>query len=140
MSDDPYAQKVFSELLKQAIAEADALFDHPLKQYALFKSFEEKMASGEIEGIPEQLKESKHARAYYGVFHLVLGDEYFENITDDEIIDKAVSEYSLNTQNIEAAINKGLLPGFYKLMGMDKAKQAIENIIQITRHGLSRNS
>ncbi len=43
LADDPYAQQVFSELLKQAIAEAEALFDHPLKQYALFKAFEEKV-------------------------------------------------------------------------------------------------
>ena len=42
LAGDPYAQKVFSELLKEAIAEAEALFDHPLKQYALFKAFEEK--------------------------------------------------------------------------------------------------
>ena len=37
LADDPYAQKVFADLLKQAIAEAEAMFDHPLKQYALFK-------------------------------------------------------------------------------------------------------
>ena len=34
LADDPYAQKVFGELLRQAIAEAEAMFDHPLKQYA----------------------------------------------------------------------------------------------------------
>src|SRR5690606_15981786 len=36
LADDPCAQKVFADLLKQAIAEAEAMFDHPLKQYALF--------------------------------------------------------------------------------------------------------
>src|SRR5690606_22514441 len=52
LADDPYAQKVFAELLKQAIAEAEAMFDHPLKQYALFKKFEEKVAQREVDGIP----------------------------------------------------------------------------------------
>jgi type I restriction enzyme R subunit len=33
LADDPYAQAVFSELLKQASAEADAQFDHSYKQY-----------------------------------------------------------------------------------------------------------
>ncbi len=39
LAEDPYAQKGFGELLKQAIADAEAVFDHPLKQYALFKEF-----------------------------------------------------------------------------------------------------
>lgn len=38
LATDPYAQKVFGELLKQAIAEAKAMFDHPLKQYAVSSS------------------------------------------------------------------------------------------------------
>ncbi|AJP55826.1 hypothetical protein UC34_00150 [Pandoraea vervacti] len=45
LGDDPYAQQVFAELLKQAIAEAEAMFDHPLKQYALFKKFEEQVSA-----------------------------------------------------------------------------------------------
>ncbi|WP_017452722.1 hypothetical protein [Herbaspirillum rubrisubalbicans] len=45
LADDPYAQKVFADLLKQAIAEAEAMFDHPLKQYALLKKFEEQVPS-----------------------------------------------------------------------------------------------
>ena len=38
LRDDPYAQEAFSKLLKQAIAEAEDLFDHPMKQYMLFLS------------------------------------------------------------------------------------------------------
>ena len=152
LADDPYAQKVFSELLKEAIKEAEALFDHPLKQYALFKSFEEKISEGIIEGIPEPLTNNKHAKAYYGVFRLVLGDEHVDKSTQEEqqqyieealaidkIVDQAVSEYSLNTQNIEAAIRTGLLPRLFKLIGMDKAKEVIEKVIYITRIGLSRD-
>src|SRR5690606_444885 len=63
LQDDPYAQMVFSELLQAAIREAEALFDHPIKQYALFKSFEDKLNSREIDGLPESLASQPHARA-----------------------------------------------------------------------------
>ncbi len=73
----------------------------------------------------------------------------FENISDkehqlyidqalniDRIVDNTVAEHSLNPQNIEAEIRKKLLPALFKLIGMDKAKEIIEQIIQITRLGL----
>src|SRR5690625_6567644 len=41
LRDDPYAQEAFSKLLRQAIEEAEKLFDHPLKQYMLFRRSEE---------------------------------------------------------------------------------------------------
>ena len=40
--EDPFAQMRFSELLKEAIVEAEKLFDHPFKQYSLFEALEEK--------------------------------------------------------------------------------------------------
>jgi len=143
LAGDPYAQKVFSELLKQAIAEAEALFDHPLKQYALFKAFEEKLEARQVEGIPEFLNGNPHARAYYGVMRLAMGDDRSQELADeafaiDRIVDQAVAEHSLNQQGLEAAIRKGLLPSLFKLAGMDKAREIIESVIQITRVGLSR--
>lgn len=149
--DDPYAQQVFSELLKQAIAEADALFDHPVKQYALFKSFEEKLEQRAIEGIPEKLRDRPHARAYYGAMRIAMGEPApaetgkdepsrlaEEAIAVEKIVDQAIAEHSLNQQDLESAIRKGLLPRLFTSMGMEKAKEAIEAIIQIVRVGLSR--
>lgn len=72
LAEDPYAQKVFGELLRQAIAEAEAMFDHPLKQYALFKSFEEQVASRATPGTPVELADNPHAKAYFGAIRLVL--------------------------------------------------------------------
>ena len=151
LADDPYAQKHFSELLEQAIAEAEAQFDHPLKQYALFKKFESDLDKMNIEGIPESLKNKPHARAYYGILRLNLGDSDFDNTNKDDIkelttealfieetVDQCVAEYSLNPQNIEAAIRNSLLPNLFKAHGMDKAKDIIEQIIHVTRIGLSR--
>lgn len=153
LADDPYAQAVFSELLKQAIAEADALFNHPLKQYALFKAFEDKVNNRSVEGIPEGLVGNLHARAYYGTFRMVLGEKNFAGLSKEEearyvdaalaidsIVVQAVAEHSLNPSDIEAAIWKGLLPELFKLVGMDKAKEVIEAVIQIVRIGLSRKS
>lgn len=151
LADDPYAQKIFSQLLKMAIAEAEAMFDHPFKQYALFKDFEEKVQQREIEGIPDSFGENRHARAFFGTFKLVLGDDSPANLDKDqqqklvdealaidETVKTAVAENSLNPQNIEAAIRKGLLPRLFQLFGLDKAKEVIEHVIQITRVGLSR--
>ncbi|ALU87263.1 type I site-specific deoxyribonuclease [Herbaspirillum rubrisubalbicans M1] len=148
LADDPYAQKVFADLLKQAIAEAEAMFDHPLKQYALLKKFEEQVDARDVSGLPAELSESKHLRAYFGICRLVLGEDAFAQTDQaawvgqakeiDAVVRQAVAEHSLNPQNIEAAIRKALLPALFGLMGLDKAKEAIDQIIQVTRVGLAR--
>ena len=151
LAEDPYAQKVFGELLKQAIAEAEAMFDHPLKQYALFQSFEQKLESRATPGVPDVLAEKPHAKAYFGAIRLVLGDEAFaalggvavdslaqQAITMDTMVRDAVAENSLNPQNIEAAIRKGLLPLLFVNLGLDNAKQVVEQVVQITRVGLGK--
>ena len=148
---DPYAQKVFGELLKQAIAEAEAMFDHPLKQYALFKEFEQQLAARETPGVPDELASNPHAKAYFGAIRLVLGDDAFSKIDDaargelvsqslamDAVVRNAVAENSLNPQNIESAIRIALLPMLFGALGLDNAKQVVEQVIQITRLGLSR--
>lgn len=152
LAADPYAQKVFGELLRQAIAEAEAMFDHPLKQYALFKSFEEKLDSHATPGVPDALADKPHAKAYFGAIRLVLGDEAFAALSGemvenhvqqalamDAVVRDAVAENSLNPQNIEAAIRKGLLPLLFGSLGLDNAKQVVEQVIQITRIGLSKS-
>ena len=151
LAEDPYAQKVFGELLRQAIAEAEAMFDHPLKQYALFKSFEEQVEARATPGMPEVLTANPHAKAYFGAIRLVLGEESFgaldpegverlvqQSLAIDTVVKDAVAENSLNPQNIEAAIRKGLLPLLFGSLGLDNAKQVVEQVIQITRIGLSR--
>ncbi len=150
LAEDPYAQKVFADLLKQAIAEAEAMFDHPLKQYALFKKFEEQVENGEIAGVPDALGDNVHARAWFGICRLVIGETDFaandaarlvsEAFAIDQVVRDAVAEHSLNPQNIESAIRQGLLPRLFGVMGLDRAKAAIDQIIQVTRVGLSRGS
>jgi type I restriction enzyme R subunit len=151
LQDDPYAQRIFSELLAEAIRETQAMFEHPFQQYVLFKDLEEKLEQRHVPGTPNALGTNPHTRAYYGVFRVVLGDEAFSAFTPeehqtyvdqalmiDEVVDTAVAEHSLNPQNIEAEIRKGLLPRLFKQIGMDRAKEVIERIIQITRVGLAK--
>lgn len=152
LAEDPYAQKVFGELLKQAIAEAEAMFDHPLKQYALFESFEQQLASRVTPGVPDALADKPHAKAYFGAMRLVLGEDAFSGLNAesihqwmqqamamDAVVRDAVAENSLNPQNIEAAIRKGLLPLLFGSIGLDNAKLVVEQVIQITRVGLSKS-
>ncbi|GGE55859.1 type I restriction endonuclease subunit R [Actibacterium pelagium] len=152
LGEDPYAQKVFSELLREAISEAEALFEHPIKQYLLFKNLEEKVNERQVDQTPSALSENRHAAAFFGLFKLAKGEDYFTNLDEGEqgrfatealeidvIVRNAVAENSLNPQNIETEIRKALLPRLFGLIGLDDAKEVIEQVIQITRIGLSRD-
>ena len=148
LANDPYAQTHFSALLRKAIADADAHFEHPFTQYALFKDVEDQVSFRNVAGAPSELAESKHASAYFGILRLVSGDaqalgsardDYISAARDIEMaVQIAVAENSLNPQNIEAAIRKALLPMLFTLIGLDAAKLVIEKIVMVTRIGLTR--
>jgi type I restriction enzyme R subunit len=150
LADDPFAQTHFSELLRQAIREASSLFEHPFKQYALFRDVEEQVQSRKVDGAPKELEANKPAGAYFGVMRLVSGDERVLGadrescirmaLAMERAVQTAVAENSLNPQNIEAAIRKALLPMLFNLIGLDDAKQVIEQIVTVTRVGLSRGN
>ncbi|HFI5335566.1 TPA: type I restriction endonuclease subunit R [Serratia liquefaciens] len=154
LRDDPYAQEAFSKLLRLAIEEAEKLFDHPLKQYMLFREFEEQVQDRRLNEIPDVFAGNHHAQAYFGVYKKVLPEVFA--VTDSQVIDKwvkfafevdqavdiSVAENSINPQNIEADIRKKLLPMMFKECkaiggGMDQAKKIVEMIVQIIRVGLS---
>jgi type I restriction enzyme R subunit len=150
LDDDHYAKKVLSELLKALIKETEALFDHPLKQYTLFKTFEQQVKKREIEGIPPELNNNQKAKAYFGVFRLALGELHFnklnpeeikqytnEAIAIDKIVNKAIAENSLNPADIDTDIRKQLLSNLFELIGMEKTKEVIGEVIRMTRAGLS---
>ena len=153
LRDDPYAQEAFSKLLRQAIEEAEQLFDHPLKQYLLFHSFEEQVQARRLEDIPNAFAGNQHAQAYFGVFKKLLPEAFsgFDQAAQekwiklafevDQVVDMAVNENSINPQNIEADIRKKLLQRMFKECkalggGMDQAKKIVEMVVQITRVGL----
>ena len=52
----------------------------------------------------------------------------------------AIAENSLNPQNIETAVRKNLLPVLFKLVGLELAKKIMEEILVVTRIGLSRGN
>lgn len=152
LRDDPYAQEAFSKLLRQAIEEAEKLFDHPLKQYMLFHEFEEQVKARKLDDMPEVFATNKHAQGYYGVFKQNLPDAFalMDETTQekwtklafqvDEVVDQAVSENSINPQNIEADVRKKLLPIIFSECkglggGIDQAKRIVESIVQIVRVG-----
>lgn len=154
LRDDPYAQEAFSKLLRQAIEEAEKLFEHPLKQYMLFREFEEQVQERRLSDIPDAFAGHRNAQAYFGVFKKVLPEVFA--ITDsqvqdkwiklafeiDTVVDASVAEHSINPQNIEAGIRKQLLPRMFQECknigsGMEQAKKIVEMVVQITRVGLS---
>ncbi len=154
LRDDPYSQEAFSKLLRQAIEEAEQLFDHPLKQYMLFREFEVQVKDRRLDEIPDSFAGNRHAQAYFGVFKKVLPETVA--VLDQQVQDKwvqlafeidrqvetSVAENSINPKNIEADIRKKLLPRMFQECkaiggGMDQAKKIVEMIIQIIRVGLS---
>ena len=154
LRDDPYAQEAFSKLLRQAIIDAEKLFDHPLKQYMLFREFEEQVQDRRLNDIPDAFAGNRHAQAYFGVFKKVLPEALAvldQQVQDkwvkvafeiDQAVETSVAENSINPQNIEADIRKKLLPRMFQECkaiggGMDQAKKIVEMIVQITRVGLN---
>ncbi|UOG92955.1 MAG: type I restriction endonuclease subunit R [Candidatus Thiothrix sulfatifontis] len=154
LRDDPYAQEAFSKLLRQAIANAEKLFDHPLKQYLLFHDFAEQVQQRRVPDMPNVFVGNHHAQAYFGVFKQTLPEVFTaaDQATQDQWVqlafgldahvEQSVAEHSINPQNIEADIRKKLLPLLFKECkaiggGMDQAKAMVERVVQIVRVGLS---
>jgi type I restriction enzyme R subunit len=154
LRDDPYAQEAFSKLLRDAISEAEKLFDHPLKQYLLFHSFEEKVQQRQLDELPDAFAGNRHAQAYFGIFKKTLPEVFAINdaqVLDkwvglafqiDKMVEQSVAEHSINPQNIESNIRKQLLPVLFSECkaigaGMDQAKALVEWVVQITRVGLN---
>ncbi|MGX9352821.1 type I restriction endonuclease subunit R [Shimia sp. W99] len=147
--DDPYAQRVFSELLMEAIREAEALFEHPHKQYTLFKDLEEQVTSRSTPGVPDRFEGRPHAQAYYGALldRMPSGtDQDEDSLVEeafhiDEVVNNAVQAHSINPASIEAEIKKALLPRYFKLLdGLDAANAMIDEIISIVRAGSAKGT
>lgn len=156
LADDPYAQEHFSKLLKKAIEDAKAMFDAPVKQYMMFAGFEQDVKARKVPDVPNEFiddsgKHNKHAQAYYGLFkHLFDPSLLEENGLDkdtlvsfayaiDDVVDKAVAVNSLNPSQMEKDIKVGLLKLLFKAIGTDNAKKLSDEVIRITRHGISRS-
>lgn len=155
LADDPYAQEYFSNLLKKAIADAKAMFDTPVKQYILFAEFEQEVKERKVAGMPSAFidangKLNKQAHAYYGLFKILFDQALLSSAKLDEdtlinyafeidsVVKTAVAECSINPALIESEITLKLLPLLYKDIGIDNTNRLIQEVLQITRLGLSR--
>ena len=134
---------------KEAIVEAEKLFDHPFKQYSLFEALEEKILNGDLEGYPTKISERPRARAYYGALRLGLyPDQDHEKATDkdEELADqalrieveiqKAKEEHSLNQLEMEKKIRSSLLADLFKICDkkIDLAKNILNNLVEMVRN------
>ena len=155
LADDPYAQEYFSNLLKKAIDEAKAMFDAPVKQYILFADFEQEVKERKVANMPTDFtnaegKKNKHAQAYFGLFKYLFEDELLVSgdlneakliqyaLDIDGVVKNAVAEFSINPGEIENAISVKLLPMLFADLGIENAQRLIEEVLKITRLGLSR--
>ncbi len=145
--DDPYAQRVFSALLKEAILAAEAMFDHPGKQYVMFKDLDEQVASRNTPGVPDRFAGYPRVQSYYGaLLELRSAAERDEEVLVaeamyiDSTVNDAVQTHSINPGSIEAEIRKALLPRYFKFLGgLDAANALIDQIVGIVRAGANRS-
>lgn len=149
LADDPYAQEYFSAMLKQAIEDAKALFNAPVKQYLRFADFEQKVKNRQVDALPTALfasledKQKRPVQAYYGLFlqkdFVILGEQKLFDyaLQIDKVVKNAMAEYSINLLEIEKQIRQQLLPLLYADLGVEKADELIDEVIKITRLGLS---
>lgn len=147
LNRDPYAQKHFSELLQEAIAKAASLFNRPHDRYAIFKKLEDDVTTMNVPGVPDDVARQPAARSFFGIFRMNSTDSGFdentmveEALAADKIVANAVAQNSLSTQDMEADITKGLLPRLYKYLGVERAKEVIQKIIETTRYGFTSDS
>jgi hypothetical protein len=144
--DDPYARRVFSEMLKEAIREAEALFDHPNKQYTLFKDLEAMVNDRATPTVPDQFGDNRMAQAFYGAFVMSVDQDQIETLGEsklveealfiDQVVQNAVRSHSINPASIEAEIRKSLLPRLFNLLGgLDAANGVIEQVVVIVHAG-----
>jgi type I restriction enzyme R subunit len=147
LGDDPYARQVFSALLKEAIEKAESMFDFKA-QFKLFSDLETMVEERDVPDLPtDAFKGNRHAQAYYGAFKLMLGDDFAvleadkgeqlieEAFEIDKVVNRAVAENSLNPAGIEQDVRKSLLPRLFSLVGLDKAKEILDEVVQILRNG-----
>ena len=152
LADDPYAQAVFSELLRKAIAEAEALFDHPYDQYILFKDLEKQVSARATPGVPpDRFDGNNRAQAFYGLVKLVMGEEEARDRGDDWLVDEAfhidrlvnnaVAIHSISSENIEAHIRQELLPRYFnEFGGLNRSQQLVDRVIEVVRLGINRGT
>ena len=157
LADDPYAQEYFSKLLKQAIEDAKAMFDAPVKQYMMFFGLEQEVKDRNVADVPNEFvdesgKLNKHAQAYFGLFKHLFDADFLEDkeldneqlvkyaFAIDEAVNNAVAEYSINPAEIENDISMKLLPMLFADLGLDNAQNLIEEVLKITRLGLLRDT
>jgi type I restriction enzyme R subunit len=148
--DDPYAQRVFSELLKEAIEAAEAMFDHPHKQYTMFKDLETQVNDRNTLGIPDRFADHPRAKAYYGLLldHLKANGT---DLTEDQLVAEAlhiedvvmdaVQSHSISPGNLEAEIKKALLVRYFNMLGgTDAAYAVIDQVLMVVRAGSSKGT
>ncbi len=148
--DDPHAQKVFSEMLKEAIAQAEALFDHPGKQYTLFKDLEAMVGDRATPDVPDRFSDRPRAKAYYGAFlDQMAGNSKTRSEDDlasealwiDDTVNGAVDRHSINPASIEAEIKKAMLPRYFNFFGgLVEAQAFVDRIIAIVRAGSAKGT
>ena len=98
------------------------------------------------------MAKERHAKAYFGVFRLVLGDEEVDSAIEkdadalvnlareiDGIVRKVVAENTLNPGGIDAGIRKALLPQLFERFGLNNAKLILDQVVHIVRVGLNHD-
>lgn len=148
LEGDPHARRLFTARL-QALPDAGTWStDATASRLAELRRLDAELTAGTWEGIPPSLAGRPLARACFGVFLMVLGEEAMrpagmprwekEAMALERVIEEAMVQYSLHPHGMESAVWRASLPRLHGLVGLEAARQLLASAMQVVRVARAR--
>ena len=142
LAGDARAQQVYGDLLAEAVQRAEAAFDQPRRQYAVWRDAARRVAQGEP--LADEPARDDPERICFDILQRASGEDGFhathdaaqlraEAQTMAQVVRQALTEHSLHPADGDAAIRRALLPQLYPRLGLERARLAIEQVIRAVR-------
>ena len=139
LARDPRAQQVYGDLLAEAVRRAEAAFEQPRRQYAVWRDVAQRVAQGEPRA--DEPARDDPERICFDILQLASGEDavhaaplHAEAQAMAQVVRQALTEHSLNPADGDAAIRRALLPTLYPRLGLERSRLAIEQVIRAVRH------
>lgn len=148
LQGDPYARRLFTARL-QSLPDVGAWsLDASTRRLAELRELDAELTAGAWEGIPTALAGRPLARACFGLFLLVLGEDAMrpagmprwekEAMALERAIEEAMARYSLHPHGMESAVWRASLPRLHGLVGLEAARQLLTALMQVVRVARAR--
>lgn len=141
LAGDPAARQVYGDLLAEAVRRTQAAFEQPREQYAVWQEVAQRVAQRRSPAVDSGMDGT--ARICLDILLAVAGEDAsrteqaLQLRAEAEAMARAVgaalTEHSLHPDDGDAAIRRALLPALYPRLGLERTRQAIEQVIHAVR-------